>query len=268
MPTLGRFINGFSVWLWWLLACILGVFVGLTLSFMISSLMKSVLTDLSPLMFTYITFPSVGFTLGLSQWLLIRHYLPQVRRWILANALCYSLSLILWIRLDPFFEPMTTFRDYMGFMIAVIASLLLWLVIRRRFPRSLGWALVSGIGLGLFFYAIRIVGHDLGQSSGLSVVSDFLTFALSTGMMSGISSGILTVLMLGPVLSRDSTLVEGLVRLTEVSKFSTRPDIRAAEAPSKEPSFVKVLLVRIGLPLLTIGGLALVLWLTGLSNPL
>jgi hypothetical protein len=84
--------------------------------------------------------------------------------------------------------------------------------------------------------------------------------------MAGVVSGFLIVLLLGPVLTRDSTLVEGLERLTEVSKFSTRPDIKAAEAPSKEPSFAKYLLVRIGLPLLAFGVLILVQWLTGLST--
>ena len=265
MSTLQKFVNGFSIWLWWLIACTVGLFLGLTLTFLITSLAKSALTDLSPEMYTYVAFPSVGLMSGFSQWLLMRRYLPRVRRWILANALSYSLCVILWTRLDPFFETMTDYLDTIVFAGAGIASLFLWLVIRRRFTRSLGWALVSGIGLFMYFFAFRKVGHDLGQSSGLSIVGDYLTFGLSTGITSGAISGILTVLLLGPVLSRDSTLVEGLARLSEVSKFSTRPEIRVADASPDEPGFVKLMFVKIGLPLLTIGALALVLWLTGLS---
>jgi hypothetical protein len=127
--------------------------------------------------------------------------------------------------------------------------------------------LVSGIGLAIFFYAIRIVGYDLGQSSGIYIVGDFLTFAFSIGITSGVVSGILMVLLLGPVLSRDSYLVEGLARLSEVSKFSTRPDIEVGDAPPSEPSFTKLILVKIGLPLLTIGVLVLILLIAGPSYP-
>ncbi len=267
MPTLQKFVNGFSIWLWWLITCVAGLFLGLTFSFFIYSLTNSMLTDPSQRMYFYIAFPLVGLTLGFSQWLLIRRYLPRVRRWILANTLSYSLSVILWIFLDPFFESMADSQSTIGIVVVGIASLLFWLVIRRRFTRSLGWALVSGIGLFTFFYAIRMVGYDLGGSSGLYVIGDHITFAFSTGIPSGVVSGMLTVLLLGPVLSRDSTLVEGLARLSVVSKFSTRPEIRMAETPTSEPNFAKFLLVKIGLPLLTIGVLALILWITGSSSP-
>ena len=267
MPTLQKFVNGFSIWLWWLIACTAGLFLGLTFSFFIYSLTNSMLTDPSPRMYFYIAFPLVGLTLGFSQWLLIRRYLPQVRRWILANTLSYSLSVILWIFLDPFFESMADNQNTIGIVVVGIASLLLWLVIRRRFTRSLGWAVVSGIVLIAFFYSIRMIGLDLGQSSGKYIVGDHITFAFSTGIPSGVASGILVVLLIGPVLSRDSHLVEGLARLSEVSKFSTRPEIRVAETPPSEPSFVKFILTKIGLPLLTIGVLALILWITGSSYP-
>jgi hypothetical protein len=267
MSTLQNLVKGFSIWLWWLITCIAGLFLGLTVSFFIYTLMNSTLTDPSQRIYFYIAFPFVGFTLGFSQWLLIRRYLPQVRRWILANTLSYTLSVILWIFLDLFFESMADNQNLIGIVVVGIASLLLWLVIRRRFTRSLGWALASGIGLFTFFYAIRIVGYDLVQSSGLNIIGDHITFAFSTGIPSGTVSGILPALLLGPVLSRDSTLVEGLARLSEVSKFSTRPEIREAEAPSSEPNFATFLIVRIGLPLLTIGVLALILWLTGSSSP-
>ncbi len=267
MSILQRFVHGFSIWLWWLIACVAGLFLGLTLSFFIYTWTNTFLADPSQRMYFYIAFPLVGFTLGLSQWLLIRRYLPQVRRWILANMFSYALSMILWIFLDSFFESMADNQNYIGIVVIGIASLLFWLIIRRRFIRSLGWALASGIGLFTFFYAIRIVGFDLGQSSGLYIVGDHVTFAFSTGIPSGAISGLLTVLLLGSVLSRDSTLVEGLARLSEVSKFSTRPEIRGAETPSSEPNFAKFLIVKIGLPLLTIGVLALILWITGTSPP-
>jgi hypothetical protein len=267
MLTLKNFVVGLSIWLWWLIAWIAGLFLGLTLTFLIFSLAKSTLTDISPQMYTYIAFPLVGLTLGFSQWFLIQRYLPQVKRWILANALSYSICMILWIRLDPFFEPMTNYRKYIGFTVVGIASLLLFLVIRPRFARSLGWALLSGIGLAIFFYSIRVVGYDLGQSSGLNIVGDFLTFAFSTGILSGVASGIPMVLLLGPILSRDSYLVEGLDRLSKVSRFSKRPGIEVDNAPPSEPSFAKLILLKIGLPLLMIGALLIILLITGPSYP-
>jgi hypothetical protein len=267
MLTLKNFVVGLSIWLWWLIAWIAGLLLGLLLTFVIFTLMKSILHDLSPQTYTYVAFPFVGLTLGFSQWFLIRRYLPRAKRWILANTLSYSLSMFLLILLDPFFEAMTDYRDYIGFVVVGIASLLLWLVIRRRFTRSLGWTLVSGIGLAIFFYAIRIVGYDLGQASGIYIVGDSLTFAFSIGIPSGVVSGILMVLLLGPVLSRDSYLVEGLARLSEVSRFSTRPDIEVGDAPATKPSFTKLILVKIGLPLLVIGVLVLILVIIGPSFP-
>jgi hypothetical protein len=267
MLTLKNIIIGLSNWLWWLVACITGLFLGLTLSLLIFSLLKSIFSGPSPQLYTYITFPCVGLTLGFSQWFLIRRYLPRARSWILANGFSYSLNMILWVSLQPFIGTVPDYRGTSNLILVAVASILLWLIIRPRFTRSLGWALVSGMGLFVFFYAIQLVGYDLGQSSGLYIVGDFLTFAFSIGIPSGVVSGFLMTLLLGPVLSRDSTLVEGLERLSEVSKFSTRPEIRDVEASPPEPNFVMFLLVKIGLPLLIIGMLVLVLMISGPSYP-
>jgi hypothetical protein len=117
MLTLKKFIVGFSIWLWWLIACIAGLFLGLLLTFVIFALMKSILPDLPPQTYTYVAFPFVGFTLGFSQWFLTRRYLPLAKSWILANTLSYSLSMFLLILLDPFFEAMTDYRETIGFVV-------------------------------------------------------------------------------------------------------------------------------------------------------
>lgn len=265
MMILKKVIVGFSIWLWWILACIVGLGFGLALAFLIFNLLKFMSSDLSAHIFTYLAFPSVGLVLGFFQSLIIRSYLLRAKRWILANTLSFTVSVFLWILLDPIFEPMVDYRDYIGCAVVAIASMLLWLVIRRQFTRSLGWALVSGIGLITFFYTMRIVGDDLGHSSGRHIIGDFLTFAFSNGMLSGVVSGLVMVISLGPILSRDSYLVEGLARLSEVSRFSRRPGIETEEGPPSEPSFAKLILVKMGLPLLATALLVLALTLTGPS---
>jgi hypothetical protein len=250
-----------------MIASIVGLMFGLMLAFFIFNLLKFLSSDLSAHIFTYLSFPSFGLVLGFFQSLVIRTYLLRFKRWILANALSFTISVFLWILLDPIFEPMIDYREYVGFAVVVFASLFLWLVIRRQFTRSLGWALVSGIGLLTFFYSMRNAGDALGHSSGQYIVGDFLTFAISGGITSGAMSGFVMLLLLGPILSKDSYLIEGLVRLTEVSVFSKRPGIEAEESSLSEPRFAKFMLVKMGFPILATALLVLSLHLTGPSYP-
>jgi hypothetical protein len=266
MMTLKKVIVGFSVWLWWMLASIVGLMFGLLLTFWIFNLLKFLSSDLSVHIFTYVSFPSVGLVLGFFQSLVIRTYLLRSKRWILANALSFTVSMFLGISLGPILEPMIDY-PYIGFAAVLFASLFLWLIIRRQFTRSLGWALVSGIGLITFFYAMRNVGDALGHSSGQYIVGDFLTFAISSGITSGAVSGLVMVFLLGPILSKDSYLIEGLVRLTEVSVYSKRPGIEAEEGLSSGSSFAKFMLVKMGLPIFATALLVLALTLTGPSYP-
>ena len=91
----------------------------------------------------YIFVPTLGLTIGLSQYLLLRRYLPRIGRWVGATTLGWLLASVIGY-VSTFLPGRLLGANVNWFVLLMIAliggfvSFMQWLVLRRRVPRA-GW---------------------------------------------------------------------------------------------------------------------------------
>jgi hypothetical protein len=257
-----KFINGFSLWLWWVLASVLGIGLGYALAYIPFSIYKLIITGPPQLSFVHFIFPIAGLSVGFVQWLIMRKYLPQAKIWILALVISYSTSIAIWYVFEFSYVLFPIFwhdyGDIFWLPSAVLAGAPLWLVLRRNFSKSGVWALIGSIGLLYFFWAMFSTGYDLNYFSGYDVVGGLFGIPFFSGVPSGALSGFLIVRQLHQYLSDDPFIV---VR----SRTNQRLDgVEGADPGSalQRPSG-RSILINIGLPILSSIACMFVLMLTG-----
>lgn len=257
-----KFINGFSLWLWWVLASVFGIGLGYALAYILFSLYKLLITGPPQLSFVHFIFPIAGLSVGFVQWLIMRKYLPQTKIWILALVVGYSTSVAIWYVFEFSYVLFPIFwhdyGDLFWFPSALLAGVPLWLVLRRNFSRSGVWALIGSIGLLYFFWTMFSTGYDLYYYSGYDVVGGLFGIPFFSGVPSGALSGLLVVGLLRQYLSDDPFLV---VRPRAVDGFD---GVEGADQRSDLQRLSgRAVFVNIGLPILLSIACLFVLMLTG-----
>lgn len=163
---------GWSFWLQWMLANILGFAMG--------AAMANAVTDL---IFTALFGVAGGFT----QWLVLRHRILGAGWWVLASTLGFAIapivaiagvmaiSQVVSLHGNPLVAPIL-----LGVLFGVLSAIMPWLVLRRQVARAGWWvpahllgSLVGG-ALGIVtFHAVSAIGYYdfswacLGLCSGL-----------------------------------------------------------------------------------------------------
>ena len=95
-------------------------------------------------LFGYIFIPVLGLTTGFLQYLLLRHYLPRMGKWVGATTLGWLLAavIVFFLRLFLIERFLRANVDWLALlMITLIAgsvSFMQWLILRRRVPHA-GW---------------------------------------------------------------------------------------------------------------------------------
>lgn len=208
--------------------------------------------------FPYFVFPVSGALLGLIQWLVLRKYLPQAKKWVLANAVSFSAAVLFWLLFDAIHPIFPIFWHDYGDIIwlpsSLLASLLAWMILRRTYAKAIGWAIVSAIGLMSFFYTMYTIGYDLAYYPGYEVIGDFFAIAILGGVPAGAISGLLVLWLLPR--SKSGALLYGKVsrRSPEKDLDSDRFDAKADDTfqplPSAESFSTQLVLARTGTPIL------------------
>ena len=101
-------------------------------------------------MFDYVFFPTLVLLTGLLQYLLLRHYLPRIGRWIAATALGWLLGIAV-VYLGHAIWPVALNANsvWSAMLIGAVTGLAQWLVLRRWVPRAGWWIPASVLGWGL-----------------------------------------------------------------------------------------------------------------------
>jgi hypothetical protein len=112
----------------------------------------------------YASLVLLGITVGISQWLVYRSYLPNAKYWIPATMIGYLLSVIIFALANN--DPARLIRTellnnmillgLMGFVIGVSQ----WWVLRQHFERSGLWVLASTFGFLFFIWLIVDPTHS------------------------------------------------------------------------------------------------------------
>jgi hypothetical protein len=257
-----KFINGFSLWLWWILASVFGIGLGYAAAYILFSLYKLVITGPPQLSFVYFIFPIAGLSVGFTQWLAIRKYLPRAKIWILALLISYSTSVAIWYIFEFSYVLFPIFwhdyGDVFWLPSALLAGVPLWLMLHRRFSKSGVWALVGSIGLLYFFWAMFSTGYDLYYFSGYDVVGGLFGIPFFSGVPSGIFSGLLIAGLLRQFLSDDPFID---LRPRSVHRFDGVDG--ADQRSALQRLYGRAIFVNIGFPILVSVACLIVLMLTG-----
>ena len=149
---------GWSFWLQWMLASILGFAVG--------AAMANAVTDL---IFTVLFGVAGGFT----QWLVLRHRILGAGWWVLASTLGFAiapivaiagimaLSQIMSLDGNPLAAPIL-----LGVLSGVMSAIFPWLILRRQFAQAMWWipahllgSLLGGAMGIVTFHALSATGY-------------------------------------------------------------------------------------------------------------
>ena len=112
-------------------------------------------------LFDYVFFPTLVLLTGLLQYLLLRHYLPRIGRWIAATALGWLLGIaVVYLGYAIWPVALNANSVWSSMLIGAVTGLAQWLVLRRWVPRAGWWVLASVLGWGL----VRLIAGEVFTS--------------------------------------------------------------------------------------------------------
>jgi hypothetical protein len=112
-------------------------------------------------LFDYVFFPTLVLLTGLLQYLLLRHYLPRIGRWIAATALGCLLGIaVVYLGYAIWPVALNANSVWSSMLIGAVTGLAQWLVLRRWVPRAGWWVLASVLGWGL----VRLIAGEVFTS--------------------------------------------------------------------------------------------------------
>jgi len=186
MSKHGSLSVGFLFWLKWTVASILGLVLGWALTFAVIWSLKAVfgVADEDALA-SFILLPSIGISVGLFQWLVLRPHIPQAIWWVLASITGWAIGLPL---AQALFRAVNAAMEgaiegsFAGTIqitvFGVLIGLAQWLVLRQHVSKAGWWILASIMSLNVAFLIttagalvniteIIVVGTVLGALPGL-----------------------------------------------------------------------------------------------------
>ena len=147
---------GRRVWLRWMLASVVSGAVTMTLT---GALVRA--GSLSAVAVVAVFGAVIGVSLGISQWLVVRHQVPRAYRWVWASAMGGIVVGVLGFAIrEAVGGPVG------GAAIGAALGIIQWLVLRRLISRAYLWVLASIVGFALGLSAGEAVGFAIGGAVG------------------------------------------------------------------------------------------------------
>ncbi len=152
-----RFRSRALLWIQWVLVSILGWGIGLIPAYIVDTIL---IKNFGYHFRDFMAFVVIGFSLGVTQWLVLRQYFPRSIQWILATSAGIAVG---WnaIFVDAAFEIASmnglstrhasnvTFHFILGIISGTILGIAQWIVLRQKFQQAKLWIFANAIGEGL-----------------------------------------------------------------------------------------------------------------------
>jgi hypothetical protein len=196
---------GWSIWLQWVLASILGYGIGTTIGNTLANLIPAMtctqsfsdsfidrLTNIAciqPSLGLILIVVFLGLAGGFMQWLVLRRHIPAAGWWVPASALGFPIALVVADGAGRRLDIATPIL--MGVLFGVLSGILPWIVLRRKITRAGWWVLAHLLGslvggaLGIFAFHVMALlrlyrfpwtaagamfGAGLGAITGIALV--------------------------------------------------------------------------------------------------
>lgn len=168
--------TGWSIWLQWVLASILGYGIGTTIGNALANLIPAMtctqsfsdtfidrLTNIAciqPSLSLMLIVVVLGLVGGFMQWLVLRHRIGRVGWWVPASGFGFPIALVVADGVGRRVEIATPIL--MGVLFGVLSGILPWLVLRRQVARAGWWVpahlLGSLVGGAMGIIAFHVMG--------------------------------------------------------------------------------------------------------------
>ena len=199
-----RRVAKWQLWWHWILATTIGELFGFGLISVVGVAVSST-SNQSLQVLLILAGILEGAAIGLAQWLVLRHYLPNSSLWVVATAggafLCWIMGMIpsTLLSLD---ETETIALEAVSYLMILVIGAFLgavlgftqWLVLKIYIPRSLWWILGNAIGWSISI-AIAFIGIDKFQAEDTFIQVVFMgaVIGIAMGLMAGAITGIFLV---------------------------------------------------------------------------
>lgn len=197
--------DSWTLWEWWVLATIVGEFIGIGM-IAVTSAIASHLTTVNTVALLHIVGALEGIALGLAQWLVLRRYVKHVGWWILATmigaiaawliGLQVTVILILIFSKSAFVTTSAALLKAvfgLGVWVGTVLGFSQWLVLRTHVRRGALWIVANAFawGVGLL---VAWVGATLVNPGELRF--EIALVGIATGVTIGVVVGAITGLVL------------------------------------------------------------------------
>ncbi len=147
---------GRRVWLRWMLACVASGAATMTVT---GALVRA--GSLSAVAVVAVFGAVMGVSLGITQWLVVRHQVPRSYRWVWASAMGGIGIGALGVAMRE-----AVGGPFGGAAIGAALGIMQWLVLRRLVSWAYVWVLASILGFALGLSAGEAVGFAIGGAVG------------------------------------------------------------------------------------------------------
>lgn len=204
--------DSWALWEWWLLATVIGGFLGLAIAAttsVVSSNSESVNT-VAPL---YLIGALGGAALGLTQWLVLRRYIKHVGWWIVATAIGAVIAWLIGLQVGVmliliFFNNALFVKTSAALLSAIfllgtwagtVLGFCQWLVLRTHVRNGALWIAASALAWGLALL-VAWIGAALVKPGKFELETALVGVATgaATGVVIGAITGVALVWLLKP----------------------------------------------------------------------
>lgn len=208
--------DSWTLWEWWVLATVVGIFMGIAIVAAASVAVKA-LGIVNTAALLHIVGALEGAALGLAQWLVLRRYIKRIYGWIIATAIgaiaAWLIGLKAIVVLILIFLDGGTVRSFspgllptvfwVGAWVGTLLGLAQWFVIRTHVRQGFLWVLVNALAWGLGLLTV-FTGANFVQPGEFTLETVFvgLVAGATTGAVIGATTGIGLVWLLKPRLLR------------------------------------------------------------------
>jgi uncharacterized membrane-anchored protein len=168
-------------WLWWLLATLIGIAVGMVIVFLGLS---ALLNNSSQVVYGVVIGGVFGTTVGMSQWVVLRRYFDRVGWWILLTIVGWVVFWVLNIMnlLVPA-KRIAFIPDLLNLAIlGIILGVLQWLLLRQKIQSAGWWVLANIVGTILGSLFADAINTALQSDSPIDFLTSSIIWAIITGV--------------------------------------------------------------------------------------
>ena len=193
-----------NLWLLWTFVTILGLLLGIVISMTVIIAISKMANFHEDTIANIILLPSIGFSVGIFQWLALRRLVSWAKMWIWVTAagwmIGFPLAFSLYNWLTSIFGIVFTDTWEKAIQVTLIAisiGVIQWLLLRRHISRSGWWILANVIGWNA---ASLLVG-----AGAMVSVMESIPMGISVGAVTGLA---LTWLLQHSPADPDTTILE------------------------------------------------------------